>query len=817
VVDAVKDWMITTGGCENPRAGGKAENLLLMKNSGFNVPPFFVVAGCCFDESPDGGAVLRADAADKVRALLESEFAPAQAFAVRSSASAEDTEDTSFAGKFETFLRVPRQDVPDRILRCYLSRYDAGVLEYCREKGIDAKQIGMNVIVQEMVDAELSGVVFTANPQGLLNESVMVCGAGTGDNVVGDKTPVTAYYYNKTDKNFYYETQPSSPLPEPLLAEKIFSLAGELEKRFCKPLDIEFAVKNGEVFLLQARPVTTLGEPSVVLDNSNIVESYPGITLPLTDSFVREAYYGVFRSLAARCLKNKRLLAGYDNELRNMVAGANGRMYYQINNWYAVLGFLPMSEKIIPMWQDMMGVSEKEYLPYVKNISRFQNLRISLNCVYEALRIQKGMRALNGEFASVIAYFRQAYRPGLSNEELAQIYQGTSAKVLAKWDITLLNDIYTFVFTGLLKKRLKKTGAADFEKLTNNYIAGVSNIESVKPVRALIALAVSALENGLLDELRALGSEAKVRAFLENGSGFAGAMGEYIRDYGDRSLEELKLESKTFRTSPLSLVKKILEYSADETKLGEMSRAVQGAETRAPIGGQGGFLDRRLIRYFAGKAMGGIANREISRLNRSRVYGIARTLFLDIGANLAAAGLLGEAEDIFYLTTDEVFGQSGMDYRETVQQRKREYGIYALLPAYSRLVFSGPVFNKTHRNINAESTGHPAGEAYGTPCSNGTAEGEVLVVEKPSDAENAADKILVTKMTDPGWVFLLAAAKGVIAEKGSLLSHTAIISRELGVPSIVGAENITKILKNGDIVRMDGGTGKIEVVKRHGA
>jgi len=813
----VKEGIVIPGGCENPRTGGKAENLLLMQNSGFNVPSFFVVAGCCFDENAGGGAVLRGDAAAGVRALLDGEFAGASLFAVRSSASAEDTGDASFAGKFETFLRVPPEEVPDCITRCYRSRYDAAVLEYCREKNIDARAFEMNVIVQEMVEADSAGVVFTANPQGLLNESVMVCGAGTGDNVVGDKTPVTSYYYNRTDKNYYYETQPSSPVFEPALVEKIFSLSAEVEKLFGKPLDIEFAVKNGEVFLLQARPITTLGAPAVILDNSNIVESYPGITLPLTDAFVREAYYGVFRSLAARCLKNSRLLAGYDHELRNMVAGANGRMYYQINNWYAVLGFLPMSKKIIPMWQDMMGVADKAYQPYTKNISRFQNLRISLNCVYEALRIQKGMRALNAQFAAVIAYFRQAYRPGLSNEELAQIYQGTSAKVLAKWDITLLNDIYTFVFTGLLKKRLQKTGAADYEKLTNDAIAGMSNIESIKPVRSLIALAVSARENGLLGELKALGSEADAGAFLANGSAFARAMNAYIRDYGDRSLEELKLESKTFRTSPLSLVKKILEYSADETKLAQMSRAVGGADAHAQIGGQGGFLNQKLMKYFAAKAMGGIANREISRLNRSRVYGIARTLFLDTGANLAAAGLLDKAEDVFYLTTGEAFGQSGVDYRETVEQRKGEYRLYALLPAYSRLVFAGPVFNKTHRNINAESAGLSAGEMYGTPCSNGTAEGEALVIDRPADAENAADKILVTKMTDPGWVFLLAAAKGVIAEKGSLLSHTAIISRELGVPSIVGAENITKILRTGDIVRMDGGTGKIEVVKKHGA
>ena len=110
----------------------------------------------------------------------------------------------------------------------------------------------------------------------------------------------------------------------------------------------------------------------------------------------------------------------------------------------------------------------------------------------------------------------------------------------------------------------------------------------------------------------------------------------------------------------------------------------------------------------------------------------------------------------------------------------------------------------------------PGGLITGTPCSNGIAEGEVLVIDSPQTAENAKDRILVTKMTDPGWVFLITMAKGIIAEKGSLLSHTAIISRELGVPSIVGVKKATGILRTGDTVRMNGGTGSIEVVSGHG-
>jgi phosphohistidine swiveling domain-containing protein len=116
-------------------------------------------------------------------------------------------------------------------------------------------------------------------------------------------------------------------------------------------------------------------------------------------------------------------------------------------------------------------------------------------------------------------------------------------------------------------------------------------------------------------------------------------------------------------------------------------------------------------------------------------------------------------------------------------------------------------------NVNADKVAASDDDLSGIPCSNGIAVGEVLVIDSPQNAVNVKDKILVSKMTDPGWVFMITLAKGIITEKGSLLSHTAIISRELNVPSIVGVKNITNILKTGDIIRMNGSTGKIELVR----
>ena len=133
------------------------------------------------------------------------------------------------------------------------------------------------------------------------------------------------------------------------------------------------------------------------------------------------------------------------------------------------------------------------------------------------------------------------------------------------------------------------------------------------------------------------------------------------------------------------------------------------------------------------------------------------------------------------------------------------------------LIFEKDEFSKSHARVNSYVRETKASELIGVPCSGGIAEGEALVIKDPKDTLDVEGKILITKMTDPGWVFLLTSAKGVISEKGSLLSHTAIISRELGVPSIVGVKDLTEIIHTGDQIRMNGDNGKIEIIRRGAA
>jgi len=850
----MKNPIVDIDNFEDYQVGTKANNLFIMIKNKINTPDFFCLDSVVLEQYlkaykleieeiannidyKDEKSLEKAslyfksivkdikfddEFKEEIEKYLEKRFSSCNFFSVRSSSTVEDGENSSFAGQFDTYLNVSKKDIFDKIKKCLSSLFSANVLKYCQDKSVKISDLKMSVIIQEMVNAEASGIVFTANPRGLLNEMVIVVGEGTGNLVVEDKVSITTYYYNTSDKNYYFEEQEHSFVLDKNIFQTILETINTIKSIYGEYLDIEFALFLGKIYILQVRPITTLRiGKTIIFDNSNIVESYPNITLPLTSSFVKEAYYGVFHGLARRVLSNEMLIKKYNNVLKEMVDNVNGRMYYNINNWYTLIKFLPFSKRIIPVWQEMLGITNKDYNSEKIDISTWQSLKTYLSFIKQFLFVPREMDKLNDKYIEVTKNFKSKYKDNLENKFLVELYDNISERVLKDWDITLLNDLYAFIYVGLIKHSFKKIKIENYEAETNKYISGITNIESMKPIKSLIEIAVQVLEDSLVGDLKALKDDKMLEQYLfENYSNFAKCFKQYLDIYGDRSLEELKLESSTFRATPITLVEKILEYTEDPEKLFCIRTSLRNEKNikiSDEILGKFSWLERKAIKIFSGKAMLGIKNREISRLNRGRIYGMVRTIFLTIGENFKNSNLIGKREDIFYLKTKEVFdfiaGQE-FDLKELIDTRKQEYQMFSKLPNNSRLVFMNKVFEKKHFNINSAVMFENESEFFGIPCSSGLVSGEVVVVEDPKTIKDFKDKILVTKMTDPGWVFLITLAKGIIAEKGSLLSHTAIISRELNIPSIVGVKNVTSILRTGDIIKMNGNTGEIQIEKR---
>lgn len=846
--------------------GSKARNLFLLQEAGFPVPPFF-----CVDKSFREEEVL-----DR----LAAGFPDTMSFSVRSCASLEDSDSRSFAGQFCTFLRVPRGEVCARVREVLDAGERPEHIVYCQAHGIDSAALQMHVIIQEMVEPDISGILFTANPQGILNESVIVCGKGSGDQVVEDRADATTYYYNLSDKNCYYEQTGASPLLteeeiENLITssqkiKELLNLKSHEESRgsLHKDFDIEYAIQNHNVYFLQARPITSIDRtaPAIILDNSNIVESYPGITLPLTQSFIRDAYHQVFRSLLLHLTGEPETVAQIDHNLRHMVDMANGRVYYRISNWYDVLLFLPFSSRLIPIWQEMMGVRDKKVSSAhlaadsgrQDKVRRITRLKVAWSFVRFLLTCPKEMDKLDLYFQEIIRRFEALETDTEDNRILLKHYHELKDMTVERWDITLVNDMYGFLFTGLLKSRLKAKHVPDYELAANRAISGVQKLESMRPIEQLQKLALQARDEDRLSELQSIQSnEAYFEYIKRSKDSFSQALQDYIRDFGDRNVEELKLESRTFRTDPVLFIRCILQYaetlsdadniasgrvcSTEKTSSFSGSKPSDSAATDI-LGGSAAAMSsteartktttlteakaspakeasprplRGLSAFYAKRAAIGIRNREKSRLHRGRLYGMMRSLVLQMGENLYRQKRIPDPADVFWLYCEELEAaeaDAALDLNGIIAGRKREYDGYAELPPYSRLVFSGKVIDKYprgNRRIRHDAT---EGIYTGTACSPGIAEGEVLLIENPSPLLDTKGKILVTKMTDPGWVFLIAPAKAIVSEKGSLLSHTAIISRELKKPAVVGIEHITECLRTGDRIRVDGDAGIITVL-----
>ena len=736
-------------------------NLKELKKHGFNVPDFEVI-----------------EWEDRNKEIDTSKYRGK--YAIRSSFLLEDSELDSFAGQFDTYLNVDSKDINKKVQECFNSINSSNINDYLKKKNINIDEIKMNVIIQKMIDSDYSGVLFTVNPRGLLNEEVIVVGKGIGSNVVEDKVNTTTYYYNITDNIYYYEGKHEYLDKEKI--EELILLSKKLIKVFGDYIDIEYSIKDNDIYILQVRPITTIDKDNIViLDNSNIVESYPGVSLPLTISFVEFVYSNVFKKEAYRLSKNRKLVEANTDSFNNMVGSSNGRIYYKISSWYTLIKFLPFSKKIIPIWQDMLGVKDKTYDNSKLRIPIFTRIKTYYNTIYELKHVTRNMDYLNNKFIEINKYFNDNYNDKLSISEIITLYGKVKKELLDIWDITLVNDLYAFIYTGLLKKKLKKKNYKD-EKI-NDYISGISNIESLKPIKSMINLAYQ-----------------KDKISKED---YDKLFDDYIELYGDRNLEELKLESETFRTNPTLLEDKVNEYRKD---LGKLEELYTNLNKEKDIKINNDFITKR--------AMLGIKNREISRLNRSRIYGMVRTMILGISNNLVKGNKLANNRDIFYLTLEEVFDYQKYNLKDIVKSRKKDYEMYYELPNYSRLIFAGREFNKQHKIINKKNKVIDKDNLEGIPTSNGIVEGYALVIDDIKEKYDVKDKILITKMTDPGWVFLLANAKGVISEKGSILSHTAIISRELRIPAIVGVEDVTSIIKTGDYIKMDAYTGKIYIEKR---
>jgi len=869
--------------------GGKARALAALHEGDLPVPDWVVLTPAACRESltdaqrrrlekgpPLDGALndltpssaVRHALSDAVDALFDDETPPDdRRVAVRSSAPDEDAAAHSFAGQLESFLFVPPAEVPARVADVWRSAFRASVLDYRRAQGLPPVPTPPAVLLQRMVRPDRAGVAFSADPaSGQRGVAVVSAVRGAGPALVDGDVDGDTYRVDRTgsirDRTIRPQAQAARPAPEadgglrwdaledegdrPVLsddeARAVAELARRTERRFDRPQDVEWAWAGDTLYLLQSRPITELaGRPDPdgpvrVWDNSNIAESYSGVTTPLTFSFARHAYEEVYRGFYRVMGVPESTIEEHADTFRSMVGLVRGRIYYNLISWYDSLSLLPGFRFNRAFMEDMMGVDERlpdDLLPETTEAASWSEwwrdgatlLRSVGRLFVEHGRLPRRIEAFYDHLDRALT----PPSPGLDQlrlDELADYYRRLEEELLAQWDVPIANDFFAMIFHGLSKRIVEAwTDVDDPENLHNTLLTGHAEVVSTEPARRMREMAERAAGDEALVDTLCTGTLSEIRRHLDAHPALRDEVDAYLDRFSDRCIDELKLESPTLRDDPMTLyrgVGRLARRGQDpDGPAPEVSadRLCEEAEERLRDALAGRPLRRWAARWVFTHARNRVADRENLRFERTRVFGMCRRIFVEMGRRLHTEGLLDEPRDVFYLEVEEVLGvvegtASTTDLQALVDARRREFERYREAPAPpDRFRTRGAVhvFDRIDPADDGEGDAATGSASMtGMGCCPGTVEGPVRVVDDPRNATLEGDDILVAKRTDPGWITLFATCRGLLVEQGNLLSHAAIVAREMGLPAVVSLPGITERLQDGDRVRLDGSAGTVE-------
>ena len=825
------------------KLGGKAFQLAELSEAGFLVPPFLVLTGEAFHEflgeererihsllsvykdenreeicSIIQNRVFQREWKEKVLGKVKTYFGEKCLLAVRSSAMDEDGEDCSFAGMMESFLNVKQgEELFDSIRKCYLSCFSERAMAYRKENGLLTGNIGMAVIIQEMVDADVSGVMFTSNPGTNNPDEILISVVtGLGEALVsGEKNSYDALYDRFGNK---LESDEAMPVSEETLQELV-SLGLKVEELDTKKRgrDIEFSIKNGVIYLLQNRLITGYrhiekNKERTILDNSNIIESYSGVTTPLTYSFAREVYEKIYRQTLGNFFIEKEAIESISDDLKNMIIFYENKIYYRLNGWYKMTALYPGYNKNKRYMEEMMGV--KVELKETEREAKFRLFKIYFYFIKKLLNMKRATTAFSKKFEEVTKDYKNQDFSGFDNMSLVQIYKNLEDSILNDFTTPIVNDMGAMVFLGKVNELLKKEGVQDAEGLLGKILSKQGNVESVKQSLSLLELVDEIWDNPELSAKFRTQSKEELKALLNEESDFSEHLRNYISRYGARVMDELKLESITLKENPDFLFQTLKNYLQMEEKP-SVYKPLEIDEEE--LYKQVSFAKRLLLKKLVKFTKYFVRNREFLRLYRTYIYDIVRMIFLRIGHNLETEGVISYYRDVFFITKEELFplaeGEAVQitELQKKIAKRKQEFEENKDKEVFERMYFYGEVKAENMIPIfSRQETGNIGNGVLNGVAGGGKAvTGRVKFVEEPSNAD-VEGFILMAKRTDPGWTVLFPMAKAIIIERGSVLSHSAVIAREMGIPLVVGIRGLTEQIKDGMLVRVDGIKGTVE-------
>ncbi len=820
--------------------GAKAARLAEAVRLGLPVPEAFAVTAGAFREfctangirlaSEPGGVAERIRAGTLPAALLAElherlAALAAQTFAVRSSARAEDGTSCSVAGQLQTFLEVPRDDVPARIKACWAALFAPPILAYAARRGMPPST-EMGVVVQRQIHPRYAGVLFTLDPvSGSADHFVIEWGRGMGDALAAGAT---------TPQRIRVSRRRPAPPPDlpPDLATLVVPLAkhaAALERRLGCPVDVEWCTEGEALYLLQARPVTVAMAPgTAVWTSTNIAENFPAPLTPFAWSIVDEFYTRYVRSLANLLGVRDPALERRGGPLHRLTGVQGGRIYYNIRSWYQLL------ERYVPGGGAALRRGLDQYIgqevpvppdPAARGAPSRRPGPLAWLSFWARLTLHLALarRTLAG-FEKLFRDYRRALRqptygslgaPALMNR-LDALFEDFVARHGHRQCVA---DLSVVVFPGLLETLLKRwTASTDGSGVLTVKLLRQPGTSGAEAADLIARMAQGIRERPELGALLDSGRCAEVLQTLP--APLSALYAQFMERFGCRCYHEGLIASPTFEERPDLFWDLVCRYRRAPRTPGMASGAAPRPEPADEVL-RGLSRERRFVlRLVMGRARRAIALREQGRLVQSLLFGEVRRLALALGEALVRLGRLEASEDVFYLHTWELrdLCAGKLLFPETLPDlvAMRRAALERCSGREPPECFVLPEGGYWHPR-EPDARGDTAAVAHGVGASSGRAHGTARVILDPTRDRLEPGEILVARSTDPGWTPLFAIAGGLVLERGGILSHGAIVAREFAVPAVVGVEGITRRLRGGELVSVDGDSGEVVILEQDDA
>ena len=767
-------------------AGGKARGLHSLIRCGLRVPRGFALMDIASEED------VRYAAAYWAQSGLGS-------VAVRSSATAEDGEDYSGAGQYHTSLSVCGESaVADAIRECVASLRSGTAQQYAAYFGA-AQSSDMCVVVQQMVDADAAGVIFTRDISGggLRIEAV----EGLGENLVSGRA--ATHIYRADDKPLQ-----GDGLLSTALLEQIASDACKAREALGMELDMEWAIRDGTLYWLQARPITVSDMPDPfeldttqvtdgeVLTTCNVGEMLPGAVTPLSLS---TSVAGIDYGMRKMIWKSGSIRRIGDVPPQSCISNFGNHLFINITQLYRigdhVLGATREGVTLSLCGRTLPGTPQPS-VPTVSKLAKVGNAR-------------KYFTILLGVGGACKKIKRLAKRPGFSAQD-------DSAALLSEiggrlWEIDeafwlhYIASAYSGSMTSALQIILLEQGRDEEEikRLLAAALEDIDGIESVDILRSLRRLARALLkEHPEAAEMDA----AQLAPLLHRcGPESREALTQFYKRHGHRAIREADMRSKSWHMDEESLCSYLKSVIASGAKENEKPRAAQ-AEPEI-LSGQEGAI-RRLMRYLVAQARRGVVHREFTKSMSVKVLDRFKTAYRRLGELLVTQGVLPDADLVFFLKHDELIslaaGEAALVKKASARRRVLET---QKTFQYDQVCVGAP------KPISPPAAAEGSRILPGSSVSRGCATGPARVVRSVEDAGALQQgEIMVAAFTDIGWSPYYCMLGGLVTEVGSALSHGAVVAREYALPLVSGVALATQAIRTGDIIRVDADQGFVEIL-----